>query len=68
MRFSSLRISLTISSTSRFGAVSLALQLVPFVGTAFSITSTVGAALWANALEKGSRNAQTTEETNVKID
>ncbi|KAJ8078408.1 hypothetical protein AAF712_012081 [Marasmius tenuissimus] len=51
-----------------FGAVSLALQLVPFVGMAFSITSTVGAALWANALEKGSRNAQKTEETDVKID
>lgn len=44
------RIDLTISP--RFGATALALNLVPFVGLVFTITSTVGAALWANQLEK----------------
>ncbi|KAG7086732.1 hypothetical protein E1B28_002665 [Marasmius oreades] len=47
-----------------FGATSLALQLVPFVGTVFSITSTVGAALWANDLEKGPSQDS---ETHVKM-
>jgi len=40
------------SSASRFGAVALGLNLVPVVGLLFNITSTIGAALWANKLEK----------------
>ncbi|KDR81388.1 hypothetical protein GALMADRAFT_58777 [Galerina marginata CBS 339.88] len=36
-----------------FGATALALNLVPVVGLLFNITSTIGAALWANQLEKG---------------
>ncbi|KAF8964105.1 hypothetical protein BDZ97DRAFT_1660920 [Flammula alnicola] len=35
-----------------FGATALALNLVPVVGLLFNITSTIGAALWANQLEK----------------
>ncbi|KAL0578419.1 hypothetical protein V5O48_003569 [Marasmius crinis-equi] len=50
-----------------FGAASLALQLVPFVGTAFSITSTVGAALWAHELEKGKGRLNTAHETDVDV-
>ncbi|KAF8906047.1 hypothetical protein CPB84DRAFT_1676129 [Gymnopilus junonius] len=34
-----------------FGATALALNLVPGVGLLFNITSTIGAALWANKLE-----------------
>ena len=34
-----------------FGATALALNLVPVVGLLFNITSTIGAALWANKLE-----------------
>ncbi|KAF9257810.1 hypothetical protein L218DRAFT_975109 [Marasmius fiardii PR-910] len=53
-----------------FGAASLALQLIPLVGTAFSITSTVGAALWANDLEKGNKEpgSVTEDETDVKVE
>jgi len=36
----------------RFGATALALNLVPVVGLLFNITSTIGAALWANKLEE----------------
>ncbi|KAG6833501.1 hypothetical protein H0H87_006073 [Tephrocybe sp. NHM501043] len=41
-----------------FGATALALNVLPFVGLAFSFTTTVGAALWASQLEKdaGGRN------------
>ncbi|PPQ78179.1 hypothetical protein CVT25_015512 [Psilocybe cyanescens] len=35
-----------------FGATALALNLVPVIGLLFNITSTIGAALWANKLEK----------------
>jgi len=35
-----------------FGATALGLDLVPLVGLVFTFTSTVGAALWANQLEK----------------
>ncbi|KAF4615072.1 hypothetical protein D9613_002851 [Agrocybe pediades] len=35
-----------------FGAVAVGLNLVPIVGLLFNITSTIGAALWANKLEK----------------
>lgn len=36
----------------RFGAATLGLNLVPIVGPIFTLTSTVGAALWACELEK----------------
>ncbi|TFK42803.1 hypothetical protein BDQ12DRAFT_597801 [Crucibulum laeve] len=35
-----------------FGATALALNLIPLAGLVFGFTSTVGAALWANQLEK----------------
>ncbi|CAA7267987.1 unnamed protein product [Cyclocybe aegerita] len=35
-----------------FGATALALNLVPVIGLLFNLTSTIGAALWANKLEK----------------
>lgn len=35
-----------------FGAVALALDLIPIAGLVFNFTSTIGAALWANDLEK----------------
>lgn len=35
-----------------FGAVGLVLNMVPFLGLVFGLTTTVGAALWANKLEK----------------
>lgn len=35
-----------------FGAITLALNLVPIGGLIFGFTSTVGAALWASDLEK----------------
>lgn len=44
----------------RFGATALALNLVPIVGLFFNITSTIGAALWANNLEKTGAAAQGT--------
>ncbi|KAF9492277.1 hypothetical protein BDN71DRAFT_1223469 [Pleurotus eryngii] len=37
-----------------FGAVSLALGLIPFAGLAFGFTSMVGAALWASSMERQS--------------
>jgi len=38
-----------------FGAMALALNLVPAAGLVFGLTSTVGAALWASDLEKKER-------------
>ncbi|KAJ3981474.1 hypothetical protein F5890DRAFT_1417604 [Lentinula detonsa] len=38
-----------------FGAIALALDLVPIAGLVFSFTSTIGAALWASDLEKKNR-------------
>ncbi|KAF9532409.1 hypothetical protein CPB83DRAFT_891137 [Crepidotus variabilis] len=35
-----------------FGATALALNLVPVVGLLFTLTSTIGAALWASKIEK----------------
>lgn len=44
-----------------FGAITLALNLVPIGGLVFGLTSTIGAALWASDLEEhqmGQRVAQ----------
>ncbi|KAJ2916056.1 hypothetical protein MD484_g4393, partial [Candolleomyces efflorescens] len=35
-----------------FGSIALVLSLIPIAGFAFSLTSTIGAALWASKLEK----------------
>ncbi|KAJ3997120.1 hypothetical protein F5050DRAFT_1799232 [Lentinula boryana] len=43
------------STYSSFGAIALALDLVPIAGLVFSFTSTIGAALWASDLEKKNR-------------
>ncbi|KAJ3890616.1 hypothetical protein GG344DRAFT_49110 [Lentinula edodes] len=40
-----------------FGAIALALDLVPIGGLVFTFTSTIGAALWASNLEKKNRGA-----------
>jgi hypothetical protein len=34
-----------------FGAVCLALNLIPVIGLLFNMTSTIGAALWASKME-----------------
>jgi hypothetical protein len=39
------------ASYTAFGAVSLALNLVPVLGLLFNLTSTIGAALWASKME-----------------
>jgi hypothetical protein len=36
----------------RFGAIAVGFNLIPVVGLLFNVTSTVGAALWANKMEK----------------
>ncbi len=41
-----------------FGAVGLILNMMPFVGLVFGLTTTVGAALWASRLEKTHENLQ----------
>ncbi|KAL0947283.1 hypothetical protein HGRIS_013403 [Hohenbuehelia grisea] len=38
-----------------FGATAVALNMIPFAGLVFGFTSSVGAALWASALEKKER-------------
>ncbi|KAM0751609.1 hypothetical protein T439DRAFT_324796 [Meredithblackwellia eburnea MCA 4105] len=53
-----------------FGAVSLALGLVPVIGTVFSFSSAAGAALWAADLEKGARGTPSSagaKETQVAM-
>jgi len=55
-----------------FGAASLALNLVPFVGLLFGFTSTAGAALWASDMEKQERGVkigtdQPSQETQVEF-
>jgi len=40
-----------------FGVASVLLELVPVVSILFSFTNTVGAALWAADIEKGSAGA-----------
>jgi hypothetical protein len=42
----------------RFGATTLALNLIPFAGLVFGFTSMAGAALWASDLEKKDRDSQ----------
>ncbi|KAJ7168068.1 hypothetical protein C8R43DRAFT_1157545 [Mycena crocata] len=42
-----------------FGAATLGLNLVPVVGPIFSLTSTVGAALWACEIEKKEKDRET---------
>jgi hypothetical protein len=39
------------SSYTAFGAVCLALNLIPVIGLLFNMTSTIGAALWASKME-----------------
>ncbi|ESK96821.1 hypothetical protein Moror_6617 [Moniliophthora roreri MCA 2997] len=52
-----------------FGAAAFALDLVPIVGMAFNITSTVGAALWASNMEKRSgQSAGETDQVDVKME
>jgi len=51
-----------------FGAVALLLNLIPFVGTLFNITSSVGAALWASKMEQGSINEGNTEQVQVPVE
>lgn len=41
-----------LAGSHSFGVTSLVLNLIPIAGFAFSITSTVGAALWAGKLER----------------
>ncbi|KAK7043786.1 hypothetical protein VNI00_008398 [Paramarasmius palmivorus] len=43
-------------------------NLVPVVGMAFNITSTVGAALWASSMERRNAPAGTSEEVDVKME
>lgn len=38
--------------TLRFGTVALGLNLIPVIGLFFTLTSTIGAALWVSKLEK----------------
>ncbi|KZS96996.1 hypothetical protein SISNIDRAFT_406774 [Sistotremastrum niveocremeum HHB9708] len=47
-----------------FGTASMVMNLVPLASIAFTFTSTVGAALWAAELEKGTKNPGT--EVDVK--
>ena len=46
-----------LSPSNRFGVTALVLNLIPIAGFAFSLTSTVGAALWAGKLEKSGGRA-----------
>ena len=38
--------------TFSFGTVALGLGLIPFIGLFFTLTSTIGAALWVSKLER----------------
>jgi len=49
-----------------FGAVALALQLVPVVGLLFTLTSTCGAALWAADLESKNRGGPSSDASTGK--
>lgn len=42
----------TLPVLSRFGAASMALNLIPGLSIIFAFSTTVGAALWASDLEK----------------
>ncbi|KAF5324551.1 hypothetical protein D9611_004475 [Ephemerocybe angulata] len=54
---------------AQFGVTALVLNLIPIAGFAFSLTSTVGAALWAGKLEKsGDKVEERQAGSPVKID
>ncbi|THV08065.1 hypothetical protein K435DRAFT_177979 [Dendrothele bispora CBS 962.96] len=57
----------SLISSSRFGAVALALELIPIVGLVFSFTSIVGAALWASDCE-GASKRQPTAPANSEVE
>ncbi|KAF9001978.1 hypothetical protein BDQ17DRAFT_1243764 [Cyathus striatus] len=51
-----------------FGAVAITLNLIPVIGTAFNLTSSVGAALWASQLEqRGATAARERREVMVEM-
>ncbi|KAF8163084.1 hypothetical protein B0H34DRAFT_694074 [Crassisporium funariophilum] len=50
-----------------FGAAALGLNLVPVVGLLFNITSTIGAAIWANKLER-TQGAKTSDPIEVEME
>lgn len=54
-----------VSRRGRFGVTAFVLNLIPVAGFAFSLTSTVGAAIWAGKLEKSGGKVN---ESNPKVD
>jgi hypothetical protein len=61
------QLQLTISTINRFGTVAMALNLIPIASVFFTLTTSVGAALWASDIENKSSGTQPAAETDVTL-